>query len=335
MKKSLTLFLCFISFLTSRAQQKSVQVNTQVSAISYELAKSTLQNWLNTHAYHIISQNDNDHQVVLVLHLSEVQYNEWKSWVPSLGNVEYQSIETVDNADAIGEVTLELNFLQSRKKEYLDLMEKLGTQSENYQALWREKMNIEERIFNLEKRQLTLKENSEPFQVKFTLSEEMTSPQEGKVSFVNMPGMEYSYFKVSSPNHLISASAYQGYFLKYLFTKGKSYASVGAYKADTPETDSVLTELFAFNFGQDFYSRHLGRGNKKFGNLYSGYTIGYMIGTNDTRKIDIGYIAPSVGLELFKNKYILWDLKANYMIPFTYNRDLRGIAINTSLNFVF
>jgi hypothetical protein len=282
-----------------------------------------------------MSQNDNDHQVSLVLHLSEAQYNEWKSWVPSLGNVDYQSIETVDNADAIDEVTLELNFLQNRKKEYLDLMDKLGTQSENYQALWREKMIVEERIFNLEKRQLTLKENAEPFQVKFTLSEEMTSPQEGKVSFVNMPGIEYSYLRVSSPNHLISASAYQGYFLKYLFTKGKSYASVGAYKANTPMADSVLTELFAFNFGQDFYSRHLGRGNKKFGNLYSGYTIGYMIGTNDTRKVDIGYIAPSVGLELFKNKYLLWDLKANYMIPFTYNRDLRGVAINTSLNFVF
>jgi hypothetical protein len=335
MKKNIILFICFITFLNTYSQQKSVQVNTQVSAISYELAKTTLQTWLNNHNYHIMSQNDNDHQVSLVLHLSEAQYNEWKSWVPSLGNVDYQSIETVDNADAIDEVTLELNFLQNRKKEYLDLMDKLGTQSENYQALWREKMIVEERIFNLEKRQLTLKENAEPFQVKFTLSEEMTSPQEGKVSFVNMPGIEYSYLRVSSPNHLISASAYQGYFLKYLFTKGKSYASVGAYKANTPMADSVLTELFAFNFGQDFYSRHLGRGNKKFGNLYSGYTIGYMIGTNDTRKVDIGYIAPSVGLELFKNKYLLWDLKANYMIPFTYNRDLRGVAINTSLNFVF
>jgi hypothetical protein len=125
--------------------------------------------------------------------------------------------------------------------------------------------------------------------------------------------------------------------LKYLFTKGKSYASVGAYKSlkSPSDTSRFYSELFVINFGQDFYSRHLGRGNKKMGNLYSGYTLGYMIATNDSRKSDILYLSPSVGLELFKNKYLLWDVKANYMIPFTYNRNLRGIAFNTSLNFVF
>jgi len=331
---SLISLFCFTIF-TSHAQKKTTQVNTQISTLGYELAKQQLQNWLAQHEYHIISQNDNDQQLVVVMQLSEVQFNEWKSWALTLGNLEYQNVETIDNSDEIQQVDLELKFLSSRKAEYEAMMEKTGVQSEGYQALWREKMGIEERIFNLEKRLITLKENTEPFRVHFTLQEEMTSPQEGKVSFVNMPGLEYSFFKLESPNNQFSASSFQGYFLKYLFTKGKSYASIGAYRANDQPTDTALTELFVFNFGQDFYSRHLGRGNKKFGNLYSGYTVGYMIATNDNKKLDIGYLAPSIGLELFKNKYLLWDVKAQYIVPFTYNRDLRGVSINTSLNFVF
>lgn len=335
MKNSfLFLFLLLSSFLMF-GQQKSIQVNTQISTLNYSISKQQLQTWLSSHDYHIISQNDNDQQMVIVLHLSEAQYNEWKTWVISLGNIESQNVETVDNSDEIQQVDLELNFLLGRKKEFEDMMEKMGVQSDGYQGLWREKMAIEEKIFNLEKRLLNIKENVEPYRIRFTLSEEMTSPQEGKVSFVNMPGVEYSYFQLEAPNPEFSASAYQGYFLKYLFTKGKSYASVGAYQAIGESADTALTELFVFNFGQDFYSRHLGRGNKKFGNLYSGYTVGYMIATNEEKKLDIGYVAPSVGLELFKNKFILWDVKANYIIPFTYNRTLRGVSFNTSLNFVF
>jgi hypothetical protein len=89
------------------------------------------------------------------------------------------------------------------------------------------------------------------------------------------------------------------------------------------------------NFGQDFYSRHFGRGGNKFGNLYSGYTVGYMAASNEVKAQDIFYLAPSVGLELFKNKYILWDTKVNYLIPFSYQRNLRGFGLNTSINFVF
>ncbi len=330
----ITIALCFTYFLPY-AQQKSIQVNTQISTLGYEFSKQQLQNWLAEHNYHIISQNDNDQQLVLVMHLSEAQFNEWKSWSLSLGNLEYQNVETVDNTDEIEQVDLELKFLESRILEYTTMLEKMGVQSEGYQALWREKMSIEERIFNLQKRLITLKENMEPYRVNFTLKEEMTSPQEGKVSFVNMPGFEYSYFQLESPNRHFSASSFQGYFLKYMFTKGKSYASIGAYRANDQPSDTALTELFVFNFGQDFYSRHLGRGNKKFGNLYSGYTVGYMIATNDNKKLDIGYLAPSIGLELFKNKYFLWDVKAQYIVPFTYNRDLRGVSFNTSLNFVF
>jgi len=331
-----TLLIALLSF-SIQAQYKSVEVSTQIISINYEVSKQELRTWLLSQSFHIISQNDSKTELTMVLHLSETQFSEWSSFVLKLGHLDYQNIQTVDNADAIKEIELELDFLKKRKLEYDEVIQKYDSKSESFQPLWREKQNIDERIFNLDKKLLALSSQSEPYHVRFTLIEEMTSPQEGRVSFVNMPGLEYSYYKVTSPVDSISSSAYQGYLLKYLFTKGKSYASVGAYKSlkSPSDTSRFYSELFVINFGQDFYSRHLGRGNKKMGNLYSGYTLGYMIATNDSRKSDILYLSPSVGLELFKNKYLLWDVKANYMIPFTYNRNLRGIAFNTSLNFVF
>jgi len=93
----ITIALCFTYFLPY-AQQKSIQVNTQISTLGYEFSKQQLQNWLAEHNYHIISQNDNDQQLGLVMHLSEAQFNEWKSWSLSLGNLEYQNVETMDTS---------------------------------------------------------------------------------------------------------------------------------------------------------------------------------------------------------------------------------------------
>jgi len=47
------------------------------------------------------------------------------------------------------------------------------------------------------------------------------------------------------------------------------------------------------------------------------------------------YLAPSIGIEIYKNKYFLIDTKVNYFVPFSYNRNLRGISYNASFNFVF
>jgi hypothetical protein len=97
----------------------------------------------------------------------------------------------------------------------------------------------------------------------------------------------------------------------------------------------MFSELFAYSFGQDFYSRHLGRGSRKFLNLYSGYSVGGMVATGRTSKKDIFYIAPSIGLEIYKNKYLLIDSKVNYFIPFMYNKEMRGLSANISLSVVF
>ncbi len=171
-----------------------------------------------------------------------------------------------------------------------------------------------------------------------TLMREPTTPNASmKIRFVNMPGFEYSVFTPENPTEGISAEYYHGYMLKYLFTKGKSFVTVGAFKAaDVPKADTLMySDIFNFSFGQDFYSRHLGRGARKFLNLYSGYNIGYLAYSGKKSSLKTVYVSPSIGIELFKNNFMLLDTKMSYMLPFSENLHLRGFQFAASLNFVF
>lgn len=71
-----------------------------------------------------------------------------------------------------------------------------------------------------------------------------------------MPGVEYSYLDIEVHTTGLSAEYYQGYFLQYLFNKGKSFAILGVYKnTDIAKTDNMaFSEMFLLGFGQDFYS---------------------------------------------------------------------------------
>ena len=66
-------------------------------------------------------------------------------------------------------------------------------------------------------------------------------------------------------------------------------------------------ELFMFSFGQDFYSRHLGRGTRKFLNLYTGYQIGDIIATSQISKSNLVFVSPSCFLAGGARTYAIQD----------------------------
>ena len=80
-----------------------------------------------------------------------------------------------------------------------------------------------------------------------------------------MPGFEYSVFMPENPKAGISATCYNGYMLKYFFTRGKSYVTVGAFKAvDVPSSDllcqpgnrhrAVQEQLHAVRYKGELYT---------------------------------------------------------------------------------
>jgi hypothetical protein len=176
--------------------------------------------------------------------------------------------------------------------------------------------------------------------VRFTINDEMSTPNNSRVSFVNMPGIEYGFLKIENPTLGVSAKAYQGATIKYMFTRGKSYFNLGVYRAmDNNTADTALiNELFIINFGQDFYPRNFGRGKRRFLNLYTGYQIGGFISNQNNNKnsVFIPNANLSFGVELIKTKHILVDNKVSYFLPLNeLNRNMRGILYQASFNFVF
>ena len=333
------LFLFTYSFivLSQKTTLTGSSVNVTIIAIDYNSSKSAFKNFIAENGVVINAQDESKTSINATFDLTTEVYNKLRLQLNNWGYISNDDINTTGYPLELEEIDLEIEFLTQKKSSFEQILQQHEMKSAQYESLWREKQGLEDRIFNLKKRKSALEKNALPYRVSLTIMEEMTSPQESKVTFVNMPGAEYSYLKIENPNDTVSSAYYQGYFLKYLFTKGKSYASVGVYQStQKPAGDStIFSELFVMNFGQDFYSRHFGRGGNKFGNLYSGYTLGYIAASNEVRSQDIFYLSPSIGLELFKNKYILWDTKVNYLIPFNYQRKLRGFGLNTSINFVF
>jgi hypothetical protein len=340
MKKLFALLFLFTSSFIVLSQKTTLtgsSVNVTIIAIDYNSSKSAFKNFIAENGVVINAQDESKTSINATFDLTTEVYNKLRLQLNNWGYISNDDINTTGYPLELEEIDLEIEFLTQKKSSFEQILQQHEMKSAQYESLWREKQGLEDRIFNLKKRKSALEKNALPYRVSLTIMEEMTSPQESKVTFVNMPGAEYSYLKIENPNDTVSSAYYQGYFLKYLFTKGKSYASVGVYQStQKPAGDStIFSELFVMNFGQDFYSRHFGRGGNKFGNLYSGYTLGYIAASNEVRSQDIFYLSPSVGLELFKNKYILWDTKVNYLIPFNYQRNLRGFGFNTSINFVF
>jgi hypothetical protein len=340
--KTLTTMLFLSIGLISAAQNDSSYISTTVEneiyTIDFASAKNKIAAFVFKNNIVIQSQTESKKDVRVKFVLDQQQYKRYDSLVKSLGYSSSKQVNTVNNYVKVKEINLELSYLKEKRASYVELINKVDDyKSPNYFTLWNEQKVVEEKIFNKERELVNLNKKENYYYVHLDLNDETTSPENTGVSFVNMPGIEYSYLKIESPKTGISAQNYQGYFIKYLFTKGKSFATIGVYKNNQIEKrdTAAYSELFVMGFGQDFYSRYAGRGSRKYFNLYSGYTVGGIFATGTTSKANMFYLAPSIGLELFKNRYFLIDTKVSYFTPLTDNRNLRGLNCSASFNFVF
>lgn len=335
----ISFFLLTGSILMAQTESdyQSVKIEDVVYSMNLKAAKSSLFDFIEKNNIEVVSQEDNKFSLKIEFMIPEKLYPIYDSPNKTLGYSDSKEMNTISNLNEIKALNLELNFLKNKKESYSEMLKKLDEKSENYILIWNELKETENEIFNNELKLLKLTNKSGVYEINLQLKAETTSPEYTKVSFVNMPGFEYSYLDIESPKIGISATEYQGYFLKYLFTRGKSYATIGVYKnTEISKTDfTAFSEMFILGFGQDFYSRYLGRGSKKFLNLYSGYQIGGIMASGVNTKKNMFFISPSIGLELFKNKYFLIDSKVNYFVPLGNYRNLRGLSYNLSFNFVF
>jgi hypothetical protein len=339
MKKLLFLLFAVVNCVVLNAQvrYKVTSVMQRIQTTDYWISVQKMNTFITSNNITVSRQNESPLKYTVNFSIEPKLYAAYKEVVKDMGLFTENNLNTTDNTARVEELKGNIKYYQDKIDLQSSLMEKMDPQTEQYKTMWGELKNLETSIRSSQTDLNNLTSTEYYYVVDLEIEDETYTPQNSSVQWINMPGVEYSYLQIEEPQDTLSSPYYQGVFLKYVFTKGKSFATLGAYKTTNKlDADTMhYSEMFVFGFGQDFYSRHLGRGSKKFFNLYSGYTLGGMLASNDKRKENFGYIAPAVGLEIFKNKYVLIDTKVNYMVPFKNTRQMRGLAFNMSFNFVF
>lgn len=345
MKKYFLALLFLTQSLFSFAQEMMVQ-NVSVTIVCKDLAEAkqkvndflgkqtdlTLLSYNESAAYESIGK-----KITLKVSTNKEGSAATEKQLPTWGFVEKRQLSTVSNTFEIEKMEMELGFLQKRQQTYENELKGTPKENPSYKEYFAEIRAIENQIFVLQKQIKDLKNQVRSYTYDIEIEEENTMSQnKNSVRFVNMPGVQYGFIKIENPQNGISSEGYQGFSLKYLFTKGKSFVEIGAFRSiSNVDSASQFKELFMYSFGQDFYPTRFGRGSRRFLNLYTGYTVGGIFATAKESSRHIAYIVPRLGVELFKTRSILLDTNAGYFIPFYQNLNLRGLIFHASFNFLF
>lgn len=325
-----------VDAVTSGPNQSN-KVEVTVVSLSVAASKEKVAQFVKSNNVQVIRNVESLSSLTLSAKLSADQVKLFEAMLPSLGKIQYKEQTVSARDEQMKSLKLEEQHLAEKKASYVKMSSKIDSTSETFVSTWQELNAINDQIYENQKQLLELAKQSDGYVLNLTLEEESTMPESTSTSFVNMPGFQYSQLFIENPKQGLSFDRYQGYFLKYLFTRGKSFLYTGAYKniGSRKGDDAAYSEMFVFGIGQDFYSRYLGQGHNRFFNLYSGYNLGYVYATGEASKSHFFYAAPTIGLEIFKNKYMLFDTKVSYFLPFSHTKNLRGLSADVSVNFLF
>lgn len=332
--------ILFLFFLNVNGQKntKTQNLSTSIKILvkSVTEAKSKFDtilvknNWLTT-SYNISNTDFN----VSINFVDSSNFSQLLKTVKTWGML---IDENTSSYNSVSDVYTKYLYIESLKKErdqYEKLASKIDTTSVKYFEYWEKIISIDKTIASNELEYKLDPTNKKLYILSIRFYEEEIIGSEYDESWINMPGFEYSMLFTEQPESGTSSNRMVGYSLKYMFNYRKSYASLGLYKSSSYQSSTEVNEIYTFSLGQDFYSRKLGRGKRKFLNLYTSFNVGVLMASSETTKYNSWFVNPYLGLELFKNKHILLDNKVGYFLPFANNRNQRGLLYCVSFNFVF
>jgi len=239
----------------------------------------------------------------------------------------------------IQQLRQELAFKRTQQALHAQELAKLDRAEEPdaWQSLWNATRRLEVDTFQISRQIVEMDGDMRRNLVKLRVSEPRSSEiEDGWFRFVNMPGGEYLWFTPGTGGPRI-AESYRGPAFRYLFTKGKSYLTVGVLESDpkvAASDSSRISEILLVSLGTDFYPRHFGQGRRTWLNLYSGAQLGAMLLSDASSSRMVWMAAPHAGMEVWKGARGLIDLKAAYYLPLseTWNRPLRGWSFSAGAN---
>lgn len=317
------------------------QKHLTVAVVKFAEARVALTSFIQRRAVRVQKQEETPSQLIAEFALPTRDLLHLDSLTASLGYVLENNLNARDLGGRTGELRADEQRVVVQQAALQEQLRPATGSTEERAALRKELERATDRLADVRQQLAGIDSHKEQAYVTLRLYDEVSFPTGNRrISFVNMPGVEYGYLRLDNPKVGLTSPAYQGYALKYLFTRGKSYFNLGVYKPTEANTgnEEFINELFVINFGQDFYPRNFGRGRRRYLNLYTSYQVGGFIVNRNSDKGNefIPNINLGLGLELLKTRHVLIDTKASYFVPLNdRSRDLRGLLGQASFNFVF
>jgi hypothetical protein len=337
--KLIILFVAVLIVQTSAFLQvdslKTINLDLQIVVLDEEKVRKEITSFFDSN--NIVPDLFNEYKNQFNTHftLSESLYFKCVELIEEKGAIVFKKEESINYAEKLSEITITIERLEQEKKEYSELLQKIDVSNVNHVKYWEKLEEIKQTLRIQFKIKEEYEKSNKKFNIKLQVTEQNILTNEPTFSFVNMPGLQYSFLSPNSASTFFPTGM-NGYSIKYLMNRRKTYLELGLFKSNVQNVVTSYDELYKFGLGQDFYSSHLGRGTRNFFNLYSGFNFGTFILTGGgNQNIISWYATPSIGLELYKNKYVLIDTKAGYFLPFKENRNMRGLLLEASFNIVF
>lgn len=319
----------------------ATQKQLTVAVTRFPEARAALIGFLRRRAARVQKQEETPEQVVAEFALPAAELPRLDSLMAALGFVLENNLNTRDLGARLQELRAKEASETARLATVNQQLRETRPEPDRLTAWEKQAEEHTDRLTRVRNQLAAITTHAGLAYVTLRLYDEVSFPTGNRrVTFVNMPGVEYSYLHLENPRSGLTSATYRGYAIKYLFTRGKSYFNLGVYKPMTTNAvaEDFVNELFMLNFGQDFYPRNFGRGRRRYLNLYTTYQVGgFILNRNrDERNEFIPNLNLGMGLELLKTRHVLLDTKAGYFVPlYARSRDLRGLLYQGSFNFVF
>ena len=314
---------------------KTISLDAAIMVTNLKRIKAELSGFFEENEVVPDLLNQSNSQIQSHFTLTQDAYYTFVQQIEHWGIITSKKIASVNYTQKLNAVNQEIARIEKQIEEYDAFLKQVGIQSGNHIKYW-ERLEIARTA--LQKQRVLQKEylaSNQQFKVKLRIVEATHLTNKPDFSFVNMPGIQYSYLLTANSVEGIYPQNMNGYSIKYILNRRKTYIELGLFKSNQTSENMAYNELYKFGIGQDFYSVHLGRGTRQFMNLYSGFQLGTFILTGNENRLVSWYATPSIGVEVYKNKNILIDTKTGYFLPFKENRNMRGFLLEASFNVLF
>lgn len=304
------------------------QLNSLVRSYGLKIGKTDINNTERNCEYLLYSRHS-----VLIEVLGKME---------KLGAIDLEKMESSNHAASLKANSFDLEYLMEQKTIYRNELAALDKGNDSYEELFNKERELDRQIYDKNKERMQLEGQIEYSEISLRFFEKTVQDLDSRddfMDFINMPGVETKFFSPENPEDSAIGDRYLGGSLRYMFTKGRSYFLIGIMKPLTAVhgDTAIINDIVTYGIGKDFYPRYFGQGRNTFFNPYSGFEFGGMVLTSESAIDHLFTVEPHIGVEIFKNKYVIMDARVGYLFPMDEDRikTHRGLTQNLSVNIVF